>query len=258
VLLAIKNAIGGFIDKILGRGGKEDAARADDVKPGTPMTPEEVVDAVVLKLSEPTVTTDAAQALEEKREQAENLKEQFQPSLPEGKVLKIEFDDASADAVSEDHEVDFAVTVNPKKRGKAPVPPDKVRDEIREKLKSPLLRPGPCAVESVSASNPHSVSAREQREINRIGDLHGDHHSCAPEPGQAEWTGDHQPVTGLVEKAQANPELMVLIKEANLPTTLQGQVLFPHSFDSSKSQGGVVTAITLKLQKLERAKTSAP
>jgi hypothetical protein len=63
-------------------------------------------------------------------------------------------------------------------------------------------------------------------------------------------------VTKLVREAQRNPELMALMQEARLGTSLQGQVLYPHSFSSFKSQGGTVTAITLKLQKLERVKAN--
>jgi hypothetical protein len=131
---------------------------------------------------------------------------------------------------------------------------EKVRNEIREKLKSPLLKPGSYAKESIPASSPYTVPAADQREVNRIGNLYGCHHTGAKSPGQAEWTGDHQPVTKLVEAAQQQEELMKLMQEAGLATTLSGQQLYPHSFAAYKSQGGTVTAILLKLKKLERLK----
>lgn len=129
-----------------------------------------------------------------------------------------------------------------------------VRNEIKEKLSSPLLKPGPFAKESAPASDPESVPAADQREVNRLGNMHGCHHTGDATPGQPNWTGDHMPPTQLVMKAQDDPELMALMKEVGLPTELSNQRLYPHSYRAFKSQGGTITAITLKLKKLKRLK----
>jgi hypothetical protein len=132
VLLAIKKAVGGFIDRILGKGGaKGGAEAAAEVAPGTPMTTEQIIAAVVPTLSEPTKSTDPAEALAEKKAQAEELKRKFQPSAPEGKTLKITFIDRSTEQVADDREVDMEVGFSPgtpatAKVGKDELPPTNV------------------------------------------------------------------------------------------------------------------------------------
>lgn len=121
VLLAIKKAIGGFIDRLLGKGKPGEAPA--EVAPGTPMTTEQIVAAVVPKLSTPTKSTDPAEALAEKKAQAEELKKTFQPSAPEGKTLRITFNDQSADDVENDGEVDMEVGFSPGEKAVAPVKP---------------------------------------------------------------------------------------------------------------------------------------
>jgi hypothetical protein len=48
------------------------------------MTEEQIIAAVVPKLAQPTIATDPEEALAEKRARAELLKQQYQPSAPEG------------------------------------------------------------------------------------------------------------------------------------------------------------------------------
>ena len=86
------------------------------------MTEEQIIDAVVPLLSQPTVATDPAEALAEKQAQAEELKKKFQPSAPQGKTLKIVFNDRSAEDVEEDSEVDMEVGFSPGTPAKAKVP----------------------------------------------------------------------------------------------------------------------------------------
>jgi hypothetical protein len=124
VLLAIKKAVGGFIDRILGKGGAKGAQGAEgaaEVAPGTPMSTEQIIAAVVPILGQPTEATDPAAALAEKKGQAEQLKQKFQPSAPEGKTLHIEFKDATGDDVAKDHEVDMVVGFSPGTEVRAPV-----------------------------------------------------------------------------------------------------------------------------------------
>jgi len=132
---------------------------------------------------------------------------------------------------------------------------ESIRHEIREKLRSPLLRPGPYARESIPATKPVAPApAADQREIDRIGNKYGCHHTGVMSPGQAHWTGDHQPVTALVRKSEQSDELKKLMIAERLQTTLNGQRLYPHSYSAYKEQGGTITAITLKLKKLEGMK----
>jgi len=141
----------------------------------------------------------------------------------------------------------------------------KVAEQIREKLKSPLLRPGTgWGGKPISASNPDGYTrgrGSEQEQINKLGYEHGDHHTpSVKEPGWAsgDWTPDHQPVTNLIRPASEGTkegnEIMGFLREANLPTTLAGQKLYPHSAGNVKPQGGTVTAIILKVKKLVRLK----
>jgi DNA/RNA non-specific endonuclease len=122
VLLAIKKAIGGFIDRLLGKGaakGAEGAEAAAEVAPGTPMTEGEIITAVVERLDEPTRATEPAAALDEKRQQAELLKEEFQPRAPQGKMLKVAFIDQRPDDVEEDHTIEMEVGFSPGKKATA-------------------------------------------------------------------------------------------------------------------------------------------
>jgi hypothetical protein len=135
---------------------------------------------------------------------------------------------------------------------KADIEIEELRNDIRERLKNPILRPGPYAKESIPASSPETVYAAEQREINRIGDKYGDHHNGSPHPGQNEWTGDHQPPTKLIEAAANDPEFKALLEEAGLPTSLVGQRLYPHSNASYRSQAGTVTTIVRKVKQLRK------
>jgi hypothetical protein len=153
-------------------------------------------------------------------------------------------------------EINPKLATDPPRKLKSGKTSEDVREEIREKLRSPLFKPGPNAHESVAASRTDFVTAPEQREVNRIGNLRGCHHTYAMTPGsgQAEWTGDHQPATQLVERANQNSELLKLMKELDLPTNLSNQRLYPHSVAAFKSQGGTITAIINKLSKLERLK----
>jgi len=141
----------------------------------------------------------------------------------------------------------------------------KLQEEIRIKLKSPLLRPGTgWGGKPISASNPDGYTTEkggEQEKINKLGYEHGDHHTPSiKEPGwtSGNWTPDHQPVTNLVrpalESTKEGTELMAFLREANLPTTLAGQELYPHSSGNVRPQGGTVTAIILKVKKLIRLK----
>jgi hypothetical protein len=66
------------------------------------MTEDQIIKAVVPKLSEPTVATVPAEALEEKKKQATELKKTFQPSAPEGKTLKITFASGVPDSNTSD------------------------------------------------------------------------------------------------------------------------------------------------------------
>jgi hypothetical protein len=94
------------------------------------------------------------------------------------------------------------------------------------------------------------VNAAEQREVNRIGDKHGCHHGKAHSKGQPNWTGDHQPVTKLVDLAGKDTELMKLMTGLGMPTTLGGQVLYPHCAGCWRAQGGTYAAVLGKLKKL--------
>jgi len=73
--------------------------------------------------SRPTKATDPAEALAEKQAQAELLKQQFQPSAPQGKTLKIEFTDRSIAQVAQDRAVDMKVGFSPGPDVQAPLPP---------------------------------------------------------------------------------------------------------------------------------------
>jgi len=137
VLIAIKNAVGGFIDRLLGKGKPGEAPA--EVAPGTPMTTEQIIAAVVPKLSEPTKSTDPAEALEEKKKQAEELKKTFQPSAPEGKTLKITFTDRSAEQVADDREVDMEVGFSPGTEVKAPLSDDFWPAKLEPRTKFPPL-----------------------------------------------------------------------------------------------------------------------
>jgi hypothetical protein len=112
VLLAIKKAVGGIIDKLIGRGGKEPEKGAE-VAPGTPMTEEQIIDAVVPILGESPTSTEPAAALAEKQKQADELKTKFQPSAPQGKTLHIEFKERSPEDVERDAEIDMEVGFSP-------------------------------------------------------------------------------------------------------------------------------------------------
>jgi hypothetical protein len=131
-----------------------------------------------------------------------------------------------------------------------------VRKEIKEKLESGWFRPGKYAKEYVDKDvNPKAVFKEWQRkEIDRIGYKYGDHHTREKDPGQKRFTPDHQPVTGLVKKAEKYPELKKIMKKVGLATTLANQRLYPHTYSSFKSQGGTVTAIHHKLKKMEKLK----
>jgi hypothetical protein len=70
----------------------------------------------------PTKATDPEEALGEKKAQAETLKQQFQPSAPAGKTLKITFKDAIGEDVAKDREVDMGVGFSPDTPVMAPLP----------------------------------------------------------------------------------------------------------------------------------------
>lgn len=129
-----------------------------------------------------------------------------------------------------------------------------VKSEIRDKLKSPLLKPGPNARKSTTASDPDRVTASDQREVDRIGNEYGCHHCTSKgDSGKTEgWVGDHMPPTELIRAGKTNKSLNRLLLEAGFPTTLNNQVLYPQCLDHSRSQGGTITAILLKLKKIER------
>jgi hypothetical protein len=65
------------------------------------MTEAQIIEAVAVKLEAPPEAEDPEQALTEKKQQAETLKQQFQPSAPEGKTLRIEFSDKTPEDVEE-------------------------------------------------------------------------------------------------------------------------------------------------------------
>lgn len=136
----------------------------------------------------------------------------------------------------------------------------RVRQEIRAKLKNPFLRRGPNARPggSIATQNHRiaSVTKGERDQINQFGNLYGDHHTSVKSPGTTSgaWIPDHMPVTELVLESQRNAELRTMMTRARMPTTLARQRLYPHSLGSSKIQGGVITAIKLKLGKLQRLK----
>jgi hypothetical protein len=154
VLLAIKKAIGGFIDRLLGKGKPGEAPA--EVAPGTPMTTEQIIAAIVPKLSEPTKSTDPAEALAEKKAQAEQLKKTFQPSAPEGKTLHIEFKDSTGDDVAKDHEVDMVVGFSPGTPVGAPVG--------RQDVLVAVLKPTAISTNTFFAeANPLTGGAKGQR-----------------------------------------------------------------------------------------------
>jgi hypothetical protein len=136
---------------------------------------------------------------------------------------------------------------------------ERSRNDIREKLKSPLLRVGSNAKDSISTTNHdiNSVTAQERAANNINGNKNGDHHypnKRVPEAASG-WIPDHQPVTELVLLAQRNPELMSMMKEAELATSLNNQVLLPHALSAAREQGGTITAITSKLKAIDRRLT---
>jgi hypothetical protein len=133
ILLGIKNIVVGLIDKLVGKekGPATDKAIAADAAkgkqgpdakkaaeepppaPGTPMTEEQILNAIAPKLATPTKASNPEDALAEKKAQAELLKQQFQPSAPTGKTLKINFTDKSAEDVKKDREVDMDIGFSP-------------------------------------------------------------------------------------------------------------------------------------------------
>jgi hypothetical protein len=142
------------------------------------------------------------------------------------------------------------------KKNPCPVPEDevqRVREEIRQTLRVKYLHPGACAAGSIPASKPKSVPADDQRQIDAIGARSGCHH-CDEAARAGHWIGDHQPATGLIEQAQKEPELLALMTQEGMPTTLAGQRLFPHSEFARVRQGGAISGIIGKLKRLKRLK----
>jgi len=132
-----------------------------------------------------------------------------------------------------------------------------LRKEIRTRLLDPLFRPGPNAVASVKTMAPGVQDAPEpeREEVDKIGRKYFDHHNKSIRyPGAERWIPDHQPVIGLVLSAKTSKELRGFLKEANLPTTFEGQRLYPHSLQNARQQGGETNAVTSKVEKLERLK----
>lgn len=116
LFLKIKKALGKLLGK-LGLGGK--GKDKDEGKDGL-LSPQQVVDAVTAKLAKPTKATEPAKAIAEVQSRAKNLQTQYQPRLEKGE-LQISILDKTPSGVEKDEDVDFIVSVNPKKKRSAPV-----------------------------------------------------------------------------------------------------------------------------------------
>ncbi len=93
------------------------------------------------------------------------------------------------------------------------------------------LTPGPHAGESISLSGPGRATARQQQEIDRIGQDSGCHTCGATNPGtqSGHHVLDHQPPT-------------------KLNSTGNEQRGYPHCIDCSRRQGGEVNAERRRLR----------
>jgi hypothetical protein len=83
--------------------------------PGGPvqiMSNQDIVDEVARLMSQPTTTEDAAQAISEERQKANELKKTFQPRVQDGKTLQIETSD-TPERANQDGFIDFNVSINP-------------------------------------------------------------------------------------------------------------------------------------------------
>ncbi|HEX7177325.1 MAG TPA: DUF4157 domain-containing protein, partial [Pyrinomonadaceae bacterium] len=106
---------------------EEEAEKEVEKKGGEPQTHDEVLDHVVGLMAQETKADTPALALEEKKEQAQNLIKKYQPLLKHGQ-LQILINDKNSEDVVEDSAVDFDVSASPGRKGQALVP-IKVVDE---------------------------------------------------------------------------------------------------------------------------------
>jgi len=84
------------------------------------LSPRAVLNQVTSQLQRPTRSKEPSAAIAELRTRANTLRSQFQPRLERGQ-LRIELLDTSPNDVRRDGDIDFEVTVNPKKRGRTVV-----------------------------------------------------------------------------------------------------------------------------------------
>lgn len=116
------------------------------------------------------------------------------------------------------------------------------------------LIPGSNASESVEVSNQYHeegyITEKEYQEINRIGDLYGDHHTGATDHGQTRWTPDHMPPTQLGIRAQRFGLLADMLDELNIPYAVT-QRFYPHAKGSWQHQGKVTARIGRATEKIE-------
>jgi hypothetical protein len=113
------------IKKLLGKAKKKGKGKGKKDK--KKLTSKQVTGLVFKEMSRPTKAQTPADALAEKKAQAERLLAKYQPKLEKGQLRIVILDRAATD-VEEDAAVDFDVSASPGKKGQAPVPIE-VEDE---------------------------------------------------------------------------------------------------------------------------------
>lgn len=100
---------------------------------------------------------------------------------------------------------------------------------IKDKLKHPTLRPGPCAEEALDTAS-YAVSSSQRRSTQPLGRTHGCHTCCSQRAQRARFRADHQPPSTLIR----------------LGLRKGPQQLYPQCRNCSNEQGGVLSDITKK------------
>lgn len=109
----------GLIDKLLKKFGKK-SKKKKKKKKGKTLSPKKVVDKVTAAMKKSPKADDPDAAIAELQSRANTLRSKYQPKLEKGS-LTIRLLDTSAKGVEKDDDIDFEVSVNPKKKAAAKV-----------------------------------------------------------------------------------------------------------------------------------------